>query len=154
MMAQLSEEVKRSLVEKNDDAEPDYETIIEEIFQKRDIFVKDKLGKGGYPVADPIQVEIHYKLRQKFAKYVCERVNSRIKEHLDERLDEGIILKERLEFDENKRTEQETKARFRNLHDAPAGKLEGSERMKALRSAERGQLEDMDEELKSVLTSL
>ena len=154
MMSQLGEEVKRSLVDKTEDKEPDYDTIIEEIFQKRDVFVKDKLGKGGYPVADPIQVEIHYKLRQKFAKYVCERVNARIKDHMDENLEEGLILKERLEFDEKKRTEQETKARFRNLRDAPAGKLEGSERMKALRTAEKGQLEEMDEELKTVLTSL
>jgi hypothetical protein len=163
MMSAFSDVVKSSVADKDQDAEPDYETIIRDVFQKKEIFF-GRNTKEGYPTIDQAALEIHYKLRPKFSKYVKDRVERLIRENVEEKREHEEILGGRVakRFEAQEITNNKQRlAALRSMSatsDDDVLRQTGVETMKEFRNKtkekEKSEQERMDEELKDVLSSL
>ena len=163
MMTAFSDVVKASVAEKDQDTEPDYEGLIEDVFQKKDIFFS-RTSKDGYMRIDQAALEIHYKLRPKFAKYIKDRVERRIRESVDENNEKEAIQEGKLERMREAQEGRQTRDRLAALRGMTASRDDdvmrqtGVDTMKEVRDRkkqeEKEKLEKMDEELKDVLSSL
>ena len=163
MMSAFSDIVKSSVANKDEDQEPDYETLIQDVFEKKEIFF-GRTSRNGYPTIDQAALEIHFKLRPKFARYIKDRVERRMQESFEENKEKEAIQAGKLEVI---RDAQERKVKFDRLanlrkmaattdddvlHQTQGEVIKEKEEPKKEKEKER--LEEMDEELKDVLSGM
>lgn len=163
MMSAFSDVVKSSVADKDQDQEPDYESIIKDVFQKKEIFL-GRTMRDGTPTIDQAALEIHFKLRPKFSKYIKERVERLIKENIEEKREHDEISEGRLAKRQEEAEVSNNKARLSALRSMGASgdndilRQTGMDTMKELRNKkkeeEKAELEKMDEDLKDVLSSM
>ena len=151
MMATFAADVKRSMVVKDDDKEPDYEGIVRDVFMKREVFLGRGKTKEGYPTVDQTSIEIHYKLRPKYAGHVKHMVERKIQEYMDEQRETVEIRDEKLASMEKVDQERRAEARRKALKTMPAG---GSLEVSDVKNDADDAKEQMDEGLKRVLEEI
>jgi hypothetical protein len=116
-MEKWSKEVQKIIGKEEETGDIDYTTIIEDIWEKKELFIKTDLR--GRVKVDQLQIEMQYNLKPKIAKYIKEKIELRLKELLEEK-------KEYVEYIENKRMKEKAKARedrLRKLRLLPADDL-------------------------------
>lgn len=154
MMENFAQDVERSMSESEAPDKPDYESMIEDILTKVPVFIKDRVGKDGFPVIDQTTIEIQYGIRSKYAKYVKERVERGIREKELAKQETDELRKDRIMAHDESEHQAELRGRFANLKKMKTKKIEPEELESEIEDAEKEELDDMDENLKEALSSL
>lgn len=137
-------EVQKIISNQEDEGEPDYDALIEEIWQKKEIYF-GRLSRDGTQKMDQTQLEIHYKLKPKHAKYIVDRIERRLAENKAQQEDMRVLKAQRDEA----AMQIEKEKRMKMLKRLPAEDLAqaGTEERKE-------QKEKMTEGLEEILSDL
>jgi len=141
---QFTEEVHKIIAGADNEGEPDYEQIIEDIWQKKELFF-GRINREGAQTIDQTTIEVQYGIKQKYAKFVKDRIERRLAEDSAEKAEMNRIRMEREEAKKREESEKRIKGLKKQLVDelAPAKTEERKE-----------QIEGMDKELEDMLSSL
>ena len=138
----FSEEVRKNISDQEEE-EPDYDQLIEEIWQKKEIYF-GSVKRDGTQTIDQTAIEIGFSIKPKHAKYIKERIERRLLE--------------------NKKQVEDFSLRQQEA-DAERLAIEKEKRMKRLKSMEADdlaadgtdeqaeQIEDMGDDLEKELSS-
>lgn len=144
MLSKFSVEVKNIFDGKENEGEPDYESIIEDIWQKKETFF-GHINRKGVQTIDQTSIEVHYNLKQKYAKFIKDRIEHRLAEYQTEKVEMERIKKEK----ERQKELEESEKRMKSL------KKKRVDELAPEKTDERSeQIEHMDEQLEEVLSSI
>ena len=111
-------EVQKIITNQEDEGEPDYDALIEEIWNKKEIFF-GRLSRDGNQKVDQTQLEIQYNLKPKHAKYIAERIERRLAENAAQKEDMLLLKAQR----EEEKMNVERAKRMKALKNLPADDL-------------------------------
>jgi hypothetical protein len=143
-MRQWTDEVHKIIAGQDEEEEPDYDNIIEDIWGKKHLFFGRKTREGVQKI-DQTEIEVQYKMKPKYAKLISDRIERRLAEDAKEKDDMDAIQNEK--HDEMQRqefAERAKKAKKQLVDELAPPKTEERKEQK----------ENMDQDLEDVLSSL
>lgn len=142
-MSQWTQEVHKIIAGQEEEGEPDYDNIIEDIWSKKHLFFGRKTREGVQTI-DQTEIEVQYKMKPKFAKMIKDRIERRLAEDAKEKEDMNAIAQEKeIEQQRQEFKERSKKAKKQLAEDLAPAKTE----------ERKEQMEKMDQELEDVLSS-
>jgi hypothetical protein len=143
-MKQWTNEVQQVIAGQENEGEPDYDTIIEDIWGKKHLFFGRKTREG-YQTIEQTEIEVQYKIKPKYAKLVKDRIERRLAEYQREQADMDFTLKEK----EAQKIVEDTVERTRKM------KTQLVDELAPPKTEERKeQKEKMSKDLEDMLSSL
>lgn len=137
-------EVHKIISNREEENEPDYDQLIEEIWTKKELFF-GRVTKNGIQKVNQTEIEVSYNLKPKYAKYIADRIERRLLEN-KQQIEDFATMKEEAE---EKKTKEQNEQRLKGM------KKQLVDELAPPKTEERKeQKEKMEQDLEDVLSSM